>query len=113
MAGSPLKRARSHGIRLDDGCIFAFPYMPRVGDLPPDWLCFSTADKIKHLLGMSLDQAHDILSWPITEPNPLRRSLQAQVIRVVMKIAAKRFSTAASVAKLLGRANAMRCWRGW
>jgi hypothetical protein len=63
--------------------------MPRVADLPPGWPRFSTADKIEHLLGMSLDRAYEILSWPITEPDPLRRSLQVQVIRVVMRIAGK------------------------
>jgi hypothetical protein len=30
MAGSPLKRARKQGVRLADGSIIAFPYMPRV-----------------------------------------------------------------------------------
>jgi len=48
MAGSPLKRARKQGVRLDDGSIIAFPYMPRVADLPPGWRHFSPADKIKH-----------------------------------------------------------------
>jgi hypothetical protein len=67
MAGTPLKRARKQGVRLDDGTVIPFPYMPRVADLPPGWRRFSTADKIKHLLRMNLDQVDDILSWPITE----------------------------------------------
>jgi hypothetical protein len=36
---------------------------------------------------MSLDQARDILSWPRAELDPLRRSQQVQVIRIVVKIA--------------------------
>jgi len=46
MAGSPLKRARKQGVRLDDGSIVAFPYMPRVRDLPPGWRHFSPAAKV-------------------------------------------------------------------
>ena len=89
MAGSPLKRARKQGIRLDDGSIIAFPYMPGVADRPRGWRHFSTADKIKHLLGMSLDRALEIVSWPLAECDPPRLSLQVQVIRIVVKIAGK------------------------
>jgi hypothetical protein len=35
MAGSPLNRQRKAGIRAADGSVIAFPYMPRVADLPP------------------------------------------------------------------------------
>jgi hypothetical protein len=38
---------------------------------------------------MSLDRVPEILSWPLTELDPLRLSLQVQVIRIVMKIAGK------------------------
>jgi hypothetical protein len=38
---------------------------------------------------MSLDQVRDILSWPRAELDPLRLSLQVQVIRIVVKIAGK------------------------
>ena len=89
MAGSPLKRARKQGIRLDDGSIIAFPYMPGVADRPRGWRHFSTADKIKHLLGMSLDRALEIVSWPLAECDPPRLSLQVQVIRIVVRIAGK------------------------
>jgi hypothetical protein len=75
MAGSPLKRQRKLGIRAEDGSVIAFPYMPRVADLPPGWRHFTTAEKIEHLIG--LDRCHDILSWgPITELDPLRLSFQ-------------------------------------
>ena len=73
MTGSPLKRARKQGIRLEDGSIIAFPYMPRVADLPVDWRDFSAAQKIEHLIG--LDRYCEILSWgPISELDPLRQS---------------------------------------
>ena len=88
MAGSPLKRARKQGIRLDDGSIIAFPYMPRVADLPAGWRYFSAAQKIEHLIG--LDRCYEILSWrPITDLDPLRRSMQMQVMRVLLPIGIK------------------------
>jgi hypothetical protein len=88
MAGSPLKRQRKLGIRLEDGSIIAFPYMPRVADLPPGWRHFTTAQKIEHLIG--LDRCEEILSWgPITELDPLRFSFQMQVIRLFLKIGVK------------------------
>jgi hypothetical protein len=64
MAGSPLKRARKQGIRLDDSSIVAFPRMPRVAELPPGWRHLSAAQKIDHLIG--LDRCYEILSWPWT-----------------------------------------------
>ena len=51
MAGSPLKRARKQGVRLDDGSVIAFPRMPRVADLPPGWRHFSAGQKIGHAGG--------------------------------------------------------------
>jgi hypothetical protein len=88
MAGSPLKRARRKGVRLDDGSIIAFPYMPRVSDLPPAWRHFTTAQKIEHLIG--LDRYEEILSWgPITDLDPLRLSFQMQVMRVFSRIGLK------------------------
>jgi hypothetical protein len=88
MAGSPLKRARKQGVRLEDGSVIAFPYMPRVADLPPGWRHFSVAQKIEHLIG--LDRCYEILSWgSITELDSLRRSFQWQVMRVLLSIGIK------------------------
>jgi hypothetical protein len=88
MAGSPLKRTRKEGVRLADDRIIAFPYMPRVADLPKGWRHFSAAQKIEHLIG--LDRCYEILSWgPITELDPLRRSMQMQVMRVLLPIGIK------------------------
>jgi hypothetical protein len=84
MAGPPLKRARKQGVRLNDGTIIAFPYMPRVADLPRAWRHWSPAEKIEHLLGMTLDRAHEILSWPIAELDPFRLSVRMQVMRIVL-----------------------------
>ena len=88
MAGSSLKRVRKQGVRLDDGSIVAFPYMPRVADLPPGWRHFTTAQKIEHLIG--LDRCEEILSWaPITDLDPVRLTFQMQVIRVFLRIGLK------------------------
>jgi hypothetical protein len=88
MAGSPLKRQRKQGVRLDDGSMIAFPYMPRVADLPPGWRHFTMAEKIEHLIG--LDRCDEILSWgPVTELDPLRLSFQMQVIRILLRIGLK------------------------
>jgi hypothetical protein len=87
MAGSPLKRQRKAGVRDEDGRIIAFPYMPRVADLPPGWRHFSPAQKIEHLIGM--DRCYEILSWPPAGLDPLRRSMQMQVIRLLLPIGIK------------------------
>jgi hypothetical protein len=88
MPGSPLKRQRRLGVRREDGSIVAFPRMPRVADLPAGWRHFSVAQKIEHLIG--LDRCREILSWgPITELDPLCRSFQWQVTRVLLSIGIK------------------------
>jgi hypothetical protein len=82
MAGSPLKRQRKLGDRDENGSVIAFPRMPRVAELPSGWRHWSSAEKVEHLLGMSLDQMHDILSWQAAELDPYRLSVQCQVMRV-------------------------------
>jgi hypothetical protein len=89
MTGSPLKRQRKAGIRADDGSVIAFPYMPRVAELPPGWRHWSPAEKIEHLLGMTLDDMAEILSWPIAELDPFRLSMRLQVMRIVFAIGVK------------------------
>ena len=91
MAGSPLKRQRKLGIRAEDGSIIAFPRMPRVSALPPGWRHWSPAEKIEHLLGMSLDRCYEILSWPMTDLDPFRFSVWVQVWRVVFTIGIKAY----------------------
>ena len=88
MAGSPLTRQRKLGVRGEDGSVIAFPYMPRVADLPSGWRLFSAAQKIDHLIG--LDRCREVLSWgSVTELDPLRASFQEQVLRVVLRIGLK------------------------
>ena len=87
MAGSPLKRQRKLGVRREDGSSIAFPYMPRVADLPAGWRHFSVAQKIEHLIG--LDRCYEILSWPPSELDPLCRSMQMQVMRILWRICIK------------------------
>jgi hypothetical protein len=82
--GLPAQRQRKAGI-VDPvtGKLVPFPYMPRVAELPPGWRWFSTAEKVEHLLGMSLDRAAEVLTWPLAELDPLQLSLRMQVWRVV------------------------------
>jgi hypothetical protein len=88
MAGSPLKRARKQGVGLADDRVIAFPYMPRVADLPKGWRHFSAAQKIEHLIG--LDRCYEILSWgSLTELDPVRQSFQWQAMRVLLSICIK------------------------
>jgi hypothetical protein len=61
--------------------------MPRVADLPSGWRHFSAAQKIEHLIG--LDRCYEILSWPWDGLDPLRRSFQMQVMRVLLPIGIK------------------------
>jgi hypothetical protein len=85
--GSPLKRQRKAGISAGDGSVIAFPYIPRVAELPPGWRHFSPAQKIEHLIGM--DRCYEILSWPLDELDPVRRSMRMQVLRVILPIGIK------------------------
>ena len=61
MPNSPVKRARKQGVSRADGSIMAFPYIPRVADLPP----------------------------ALTGLDPLRLSMKLQVICIVFQICAK------------------------
>ena len=89
MAGSPMKKMRKAGVTDPaTGEHVPFPRMPRVAALPPGWRHFSTAAKIEHLIG--LDRAIAVLSWgPIDKLDPLRRSYQGQVLRIMLSIAVK------------------------
>ena len=89
MAGSPMKKMRKAGVTDPaTGEHVPFPRMPRVAALPPGWRHFSTAAKIEHLIG--LDRAIAVLSWgPIDKLDPLRRSSQGQVLRIMLSIAVK------------------------
>ncbi len=87
----PDQRARKASVRDASGEVVPFPYLPRVtgADKPPGWNRWSPAEKVEHLLGMSLDQAHNILSWPAEGLDPHRLNVLTQVWRVVFMIGIK------------------------
>ena len=89
LAGCPIRKARKAAVRDNDGRVIAFPYMPRVAQLPRGWRRWSPAEKIEHLLVMSLDQGHEILSWPVAELDPPQLAVQEQM-RHVMYVAGLR-----------------------
>ena len=90
MVGSPLKRQRKLVVRAEDGGVIAFPYMPRVAELPRGWQNFGPAQKVEHLLNMSLDRAAEVLSWgPVADLDAHRLHLLLQVWRVVFMIGTK------------------------
>jgi hypothetical protein len=71
----------------DSGSVVAFLYLPRVvgADKPPGWNGWLAAEKVEHLLGMSLDRVHDYLGWPPHELDPHRLAAQSQAVRVVVR----------------------------
>jgi hypothetical protein len=91
MAGSPLKRQRKLGVRAEDGNLVRFPDLRPVSGWngPRDWRAWSPAQKLEYLLGMTLDDIYEIMSWPIGELDPFRLSVRMQVTRVVFAIAVK------------------------
>jgi hypothetical protein len=91
MAGSLLRRQRKLGVRADEGSVIAFPRMTRTADLPPGWRHWSPAEKIEHLLGMTLDDIAEIMSWPIAELDRFRLSVRLQVMRIILAIGAKAY----------------------
>ena len=86
MAGSPLRRQRKAGV-VDPvtGELVPFPYLshPRAGLSNARWRALSPGEKVERLLGMSLDRATEILTWPVAELDPLRLSLRMQVCRAL------------------------------
>jgi hypothetical protein len=92
MAGIPMRRLRKTGA-LDPttGEVIVIPRLPPVvgASKPPDWNRRSPAEKVEHLLGLSLDRMRDYLSWPPDDLDPHRLAAQTQVIRVVAMVAAK------------------------
>jgi hypothetical protein len=91
MASSPMRKLRKTGAIDQDGNVVTIPRLPSVTGVnkPPDWNRWSAAEKVQHLLGLSLDRMHDYLSWPADGLDPYRLAAQAQVSRVVAVVAAK------------------------
>jgi hypothetical protein len=86
-----MRRLRKTGAVDPDGNVVTIPRLPSVTGAHnlPGWNRWSAAEKVEHLLGMSLDRMHDYLSWPADGLDPYRLATQAQVIRVVAMVAAK------------------------
>ena len=86
-----MRKLRKTGAVDQDSNLVTIPRLPSVAgaNRPPGWNRWSTAEKVEHLLGMSLERMHDYLSWPADGLDPYRLAAQAQVIRVVAMVAAK------------------------
>jgi hypothetical protein len=86
-----MRKLRKTGAVDQDGNVVTIPRLPSVAgsNKPPGWNRWSPAEKVEHLLGLSLDRMHDYLSWPADGLDPYRLAAQTQVIRVVAMVAAK------------------------
>jgi hypothetical protein len=73
------------------GEVVVIPRLPSVtgANKPPGWNRWSAADKVEHLLSLSLDRMAEYLPWPADALDPYRLAAQTQVIRVVATVAAK------------------------
>jgi len=91
MANSPMRKLRKMGAVDPDGNVVTIPRLPPVAgaDKPAGWERWSDAEKVGHLLGLSLDRMHDYLSWPPDNLDPHRLTAQTQAARVVTMIAAR------------------------
>jgi hypothetical protein len=91
MAGSRLRKLRKTGAIDPSGEIVVIPRLPPMtaADKPLGWNQWSPAEKIEYLLGMSLDRAHDYLSWRPDEIDPHRLAAQKEVVRLVTTVAAR------------------------
>jgi hypothetical protein len=86
-----MRKLRKTGAVDPDGNVVTIPRLPSVTGprTPSGWSRWSAAEKVEHLLGMSLDRMHDYLAWPADDLDPYRLAAQTQVIRVVAMVAAK------------------------
>jgi hypothetical protein len=91
MAKFPIRKLRKTGAVDPDGNVVTIPRLPSVTGTHkrPGWNRWSAAEKVEHLLGLSLDRMHDYLSWPADGLDPYRLAAQTQLIRVVAMVAAK------------------------
>jgi hypothetical protein len=87
-----MRRLRKSGaIDPATGEVVVIPRLPPAtgASRPPGWTRWSPAEKVEHLLDMSLDRMAEILDWPADGLDPYRLAVQAQVMRVVAMIGAK------------------------
>ena len=88
MAGSPLKRACGTPVTLVDGTVIVFSRLNllRAGLTHGQWRALSPAEKIERLLGLSLYQCCEVLSWPWEDRDSARLAIKMQVLCVVLTI---------------------------
>jgi hypothetical protein len=86
-----MRRLRKTGAVDQDGNVVTIPRLPPVtgASKPPGWNRWSEAEKVQHLLGLSLDRMREYLTWPPDGLDPYRLAAQTQVIRVLAMVAAK------------------------
>ena len=74
MASSSMRKLRKTGAVDQDGNVVTIPRLPSLtgAHKPPGWNRWSAAEKVEHLLSMSLDRMHDYLSWPADSLDPYR-----------------------------------------
>jgi hypothetical protein len=86
-----MRKLRKTGALDQEGNLITIPRLPSVTgtNKPPRWNRWSAAEKVEHLLGISLDRMQDYLSWPADGLDPYRPAAQTQVIRVVAMVGAK------------------------
>ena len=91
MASSPMHKLSKTGAVDQDGNVVTIPRLPPVAgaDKPSGWDRWSEAEKVQHLLGLSLDRMHDYLSWRPDNLDPHRLAAQMQAARVVTMVAAR------------------------
>ena len=90
--GCPIRRARKAAVRAGDGSVIAFPHLShlRAGLAHAEWRALSPSEKIERLLGMSLDDMAEILSWgPLLELEPAQLNAVVTIARVVLLISAR------------------------
>jgi len=85
---SLLKCALRTPVTLDDGSVIAFSRLNllRAGLTHGQWRALSPAEKIERLLGLSLNQCCEVLSWPWEDCDPARLAIKVQVLCVVLTI---------------------------
>ena len=80
-----MRRLRKTGAVDQDGHVVTIPRLPSVAgsNKPPGWNRWSDAERVEHLLGMSLDRMHDYLSWSVNSLDPYRLAARTQIVRVI------------------------------
>jgi len=73
-----MRKLRKTGAVDQDDNVVTIPRLRSVtcSNKPPGWNRWGAADKVEHLLGMSLDRMHDYLSWPADDLDPYRLAAQ-------------------------------------